>query len=45
MIEGLLHKMREGLEHFPPVFQDPLIDVHNSVWDRLVKVCCHPGLP
>lgn len=41
MIDGLLHKMRQGLDHFPAIFHDPLIDVHNSVWDRLVKVGSH----
>lgn len=39
MIDALLHKMGADNVTIPAPLQDPLIDVHNSVWDRIVKVC------
>lgn len=38
MIDALLHEMRCNDKSTAPPMQSPLVDVHNSVWERIVKV-------
>ncbi|KAJ5247787.1 terpene cyclase [Penicillium chermesinum] len=37
MIDALMHRMRDDKAELPAPLQSPLIDVHNSVWERVVE--------